>query len=73
MQPEDYLSFLVRLWRDHPGNDQPGDWQGEIEQVQTGTRLCFSTCSELLALLQQLTVAPQAATRPASEESASED
>ena len=68
MQPEDYMSFLVRLWRDHPGDDQPCDWQGELEQIQTGTRWSFSTYSELLACLRQLTVAPQAVIQPASEE-----
>jgi len=69
MQPEGYMSFLVRLWRDHPGDEQPCDWCGELEQIQTGTRWSFSTYSELLACLHQLTVVPQAVTRPASEES----
>jgi hypothetical protein len=69
MQPEGYMSFLVRLWRDHPGNDQWGDWQGELEQIQTGARWSFSTHSELLAFLHQLTVGPQVVTQPASEES----
>ena len=68
MQPEGYMSFLVRLWRDHPGNDQQGDWQGELEQIQTGTCWSFSTHRELLAFLQQLTVGPQVVTQPASEE-----
>ena len=67
MQPEDYMSFLVRLWRAHPGNDQPCEWHGEIEQIQTGTRWSFCTLGELLAFLQQLTIAPQAGTQPAAE------
>ena len=45
--PEDYISFLVRLWGEHPGNDQPGDWQDELEQIQASTRWRFSTHSEL--------------------------
>jgi hypothetical protein len=69
MQPEGYMSFLVRLWRDHPGDDPPCDWCGELEQIQTGTRWSFSTYSELLACLHQLTVAPLTVTQPASEES----
>jgi hypothetical protein len=69
MQPEDYMSFLVRLWRDHPGADQPDGWCGEIEQIQTGIRWRFSTHSELIAFFQQLTVAPQAVTSLAAEES----
>ena len=55
MHPEDYMSFLVRLWRDPPGADQPGDWRGEIEQIQTGTRRHFGTYTELLACLHRLT------------------
>ena len=67
MQPEDYMSFLMRLWRDHPGADQPGGWHGEIEQIQTGTRWSFCTLGELLVFLQQLMVASQASTQTVSE------
>jgi hypothetical protein len=69
MQTESYMSFLVRLWRDQPGDEQPCDWCGELEQIQTGTRWCFSTYSELLAYLRQLTFVSQAGTQPESEES----
>jgi hypothetical protein len=69
MQPEEYMSFLVRLWRDQTGDVQPCDWCGELEQIQTGTRLSFSTYSELLAYLRQLTFVSQAGTQPESEES----
>jgi hypothetical protein len=68
MQPEDYKSFLVRLWRDHPGDDRPGDWHGEIEHVQTGARWSFSTLCELLAFLHQAVVVPDAIALPASDE-----
>jgi hypothetical protein len=57
-EPEGFMSFLVRLWRNHPGDDPPCDWRGEPEQIQTSTRWSFSTYSELLACLHQLTVAP---------------
>jgi hypothetical protein len=69
MQPEDYMSFLVRLWGDHSSNDGPDGRQGEIEHIQTGTRWHFTMHSELLAFLHQLTVASQAVTQPVSEES----
>ena len=62
-----YRSFLVRLWRAHPGNDQPCEWHGEIEQIQTGTRWSFGTHSELLRFLQQLAAAPSVGTLPALE------
>jgi hypothetical protein len=68
MQPEDYESFLVRLWRDHPGYDGRGGWRGEIEHIQTGTRWSFSTLGDLLAFLHQAVVAPHAVTQPASDE-----
>jgi hypothetical protein len=67
MQPEDYMSFLVRLWRDHLGTDQLSAWHGEIELIQTGTRCSFCTLGELLAFMQQLTAAPPGRTLPTSE------
>jgi hypothetical protein len=68
MQPEGYMSFLVRLWRDPACDEQPKDWCGELEQIQTGIRWSFGTYSELLACLHQLTVASQAVTQLAAEE-----
>ena len=56
METESYMSFLVRLWRDHPASDQPC-WQGEIEHIQTGTRCRFSSLEELLALLRRAVTA----------------
>jgi hypothetical protein len=67
MEPEDYMSFLVRLWRDQPGNE-PDTWRGEIEQIQTGIRRHFSTHSELFAFLHQLVIASQVIAQPASED-----
>jgi hypothetical protein len=68
MQPEDYMSFLVRLWRDPACIDQPSDWRGEIELIQTGTRWNFSTHNELLAFLHQLTATTHAAIQPAMDQ-----
>ena len=67
MQPEDYMSFLVRLWRNQPGADRPGGWRGELELIQTGARWSFCTHAELLAFLQWLTIAQQVRPCPASE------
>ena len=67
MQVEEYTSFLVRLWRDHPGSDGPACWHGEIEHVQTGARWSFSTLEALLAFLQQATVASDLVARTVSE------
>ncbi len=68
MQPEDYMSFLVRLWRDQPGDDQPDGWHGEIEHVQTGSRWRFGTLGDLLAFLQQAVIAPHTVTESAADE-----
>jgi hypothetical protein len=64
MQPEHYMSFLVRLWRNQADGEQSEDWQGEIQQIQTGTQRCFSTLGELLAFLRQAVIAQP----PASDE-----
>jgi len=49
-----YLSFIVRIWRerslDHPASVIT-DWQGEIEQIQTGERWQFVSMEELLRFL----------------------
>ncbi len=54
--PTRYASFLVRLWReDDP--EQPGrfgDWQGEVEHIQTGRRWAFARLDELLDSLRRL-------------------
>ena len=71
MQVEEYTSFLVRLWRDHPGCDGPASWHGEIEHVQTGARWSFSTLEALLSFLQQSMAAPHLVERAVSDESVS--
>src|SRR5262245_60208802 len=52
MHPDEYGSFLVRLWyarevgnRDHAGH-------AEVEHIQSGARWSFRTCAALLSFLQ---------------------
>jgi hypothetical protein len=68
MEPEDYMSFLVRLWRDHCGSDGPGCWQYEIEHVQPGKRCRFSSLDELLTFLHQAAITPPSIAPVASEQ-----
>jgi hypothetical protein len=58
MQSEDYMSFLVRMWRAHRGAEQLCEWRGEIELIQTGVRWRFGSHGELLRFLQQLAATP---------------
>lgn len=48
-----YASFLVRLWR-RPGaapGDASGEWQGEVEHIQSGERWAFGSAQELYHFL----------------------
>ncbi|MEZ4735831.1 MAG: hypothetical protein R3E79_52750 [Caldilineaceae bacterium] len=49
-----YASFLIRLWsttsREPP---QAGEWQGEIQHLQSGQRQTFVTLTEMVVLLQR--------------------
>jgi hypothetical protein len=67
MEPEGYMSFLVRLWRDQSDNDRVG-WCGEIEHIQSGARWSFSTIGALLVFLHQTVAAPHSATPPLLDE-----
>jgi hypothetical protein len=53
--PTRYASFLVRLWREEdperPGRF--GDWQGEVEHIQSGRRWTFARLDELLGFLRR--------------------
>jgi len=53
--PTRYASFLVRLWREddpqRPG--RLGDWQGEVEHIQTGRRWAFAGLDELVGFLRR--------------------
>ena len=50
-----YASFLVRLWRTaEPESDgSSGDWQGEVEHIQSGLRVTFASPVQLLQFLSQ--------------------
>ena len=52
-EPFEYASFLVRLWRRHERSlaAQTGDWQGEVEHIQSGLSWSFATLDELLKVL----------------------
>ncbi|MFN8495117.1 MAG: hypothetical protein U0350_46370 [Caldilineaceae bacterium] len=66
MDPEEYESFVVRIWRKPATNLQERTWSGEIEQIQNGVRWGFCTLSDLLAFLQQAAGAEGTTTPPAS-------
>ncbi len=64
-----YISFLIRLWREG-SPQQPGlagQWQGEIEHIQTGQRWTFTNLGELLDLLQRQTESPETLGLPPTE------
>lgn len=50
-----YASFLVRLWReeDPERSGRLGDWQGEVEHIQSGQRWAFAGLDELLGFLRR--------------------
>jgi hypothetical protein len=49
----EYSSFLVRLWHEDPSPDQARDWQGEVENIQSGQKWTFAKASELLEFLHR--------------------
>jgi hypothetical protein len=51
----DYLSYLLRLWRDiHRGEGQ-AVWHASLESSLTGKRQGFSSLDDLFAFLRQET------------------
>lgn len=50
-----YASFLVRLWHcaESAPEDSNGQWQGEIEHIQSGRRWAFGSAQELWHFLGQ--------------------
>jgi hypothetical protein len=58
--PTRYASFLVRLWRaeDPKWPARFGDWQGEVEHIQSGQRWTFVRLDELLGFLRRLVEEP---------------
>lgn len=59
---DQYASFLVRLWRsaDPRPNGSTGEWQGEVEHIQSGQRWQFASLGGLNRILRQLCEAPEA-------------
>lgn len=53
---DQYASFLVRLWRsgEPRPNDSTGEWQGEVEHIQSGRRWQFASLAGLDRILRQL-------------------
>ena len=57
MAETEYVSFLVRMWREEDP-EQPGrfgDWQGEVEHIQSGRQWSFVRLEELLEFLRRQT------------------
>ena len=55
MMATEYLSFLVRLWREGDPDGPAAGWHGELEHIQTSQRRAFHTVEGLLDLLRQAT------------------
>ena len=57
MAATEYVSFLVRMWREEdperPGRF--GDWQGEVEHIQSGRHWTFVRLEEMLDFLRRRT------------------
>jgi len=53
--PTRYTSFLVRLWceEDPQRSGRCGDWQGEVEHIQSDRRSTFNSLDDLLDFLRQ--------------------
>jgi hypothetical protein len=70
MDPDEYVSFLVRLWRNSADDDPQHPWCGEIEHVQSGVRVSFSTLSEeIVEFLEQAAAFPHRCNLPPDEPS----
>jgi hypothetical protein len=57
MSPVEYMSFVIRLWREsslQPG-EIPSPWQIEAEHIQTSQVWKFETLSELFDFFRQQT------------------
>lgn len=49
-----YASFLIRVWREEHADaaGTVGDWQSEVEHIQSGKRWAFESMDELLDFLR---------------------
>jgi hypothetical protein len=50
----DYLSYLLRLWRED--GEEPTNWRASLESALTRKRHVFPSLMELFAFLQRQTV-----------------
>jgi hypothetical protein len=59
--PIEYTSFLIRLWRpvDMDAAAQPGDWQVEVKQIQSGQCWSLHSVAELQCFFRQQTEHPR--------------
>ncbi len=53
--PIEYMSFLIRLWREAEAaaGSASAEWHCEVEHIQTGQRWRFDTLDELLDFLRR--------------------
>ncbi len=53
--PPNYISFLIRLWREPTSElpEQAAGWQGEVEHIQSGRRWLFESLDQLFASIRQ--------------------
>jgi hypothetical protein len=58
MTSDEYVSFVVRYWRDPSVTALQSPWIGEIEHIQSGVRWNFDTLADLLAFLTLLADTP---------------
>ncbi len=60
-----YISFLVRMWREKTAeqSEPAGDWQGEVEHIQSGRKWQFNNEEALTRFLSN----PLARIEPAEE------
>jgi hypothetical protein len=55
MDPPNYVSLLIRLWREPASElaDQAAGWQGEVEHIQSGRRWTFDGLDQLFASIRR--------------------
>ncbi len=52
-EPQRYLSYLVRLWRE--ASTAPSGWRASVEEASTGIRRGFADIDSLFAFLKAQT------------------
>jgi hypothetical protein len=56
--PNNYVSFILRLWRGREGED--GGWRASLEDPLTGERVGFGSLDEMFEFLRKQTTAAPA-------------